>query len=126
MKNFFGRLVSVCTLLAFMVLPLPVQALSKQESEKAGAVLFRDKGCAYCHEPAAQGTQKGPSLANVRKTLKAPQIANQIQNGGKQMPAFKSAVSPDELAQLISFLRAKHRPVPPPPPVYAPLSNPEQ
>jgi mono/diheme cytochrome c family protein len=126
MKNFSGRLVSVCTLLAFMVLSLPVQALSKQESEKAGAVLFRDKGCAYCHGPAAQGTQKGPSLANVRKTLKAPQIAHQIQNGGKQMPAFKSAVSPDELAQLISFLRAKHRPIPPPPPVYAPLSNPEQ
>jgi mono/diheme cytochrome c family protein len=126
MNNLSGRLVSICILQAFMVLPLPVAALSKQESEKAGAVLFRDKGCAYCHGPAAQGTQKGPSLASVRKTRTAPQIANQIQNGGKQMPAFKSAVSPDELAQLISFLRAKHRPIPPPPPVYAPLSNPEQ
>jgi mono/diheme cytochrome c family protein len=123
MKNLSGRLIALC-LLALMALPL--HADSKKDSEKAGAVLFRDKGCAYCHGPLALGTQKGPSLADVRKKLTAAQIANQIQNGGKQMPAFKTAVSPDELAQLISFLRAKHRPVPPPPPVYAPLSNPGQ
>ena len=126
MKNLSGRFATSCFLAILTALPLQVHADSKKDSEKAGAILFRDKGCAYCHGPLGQGTQKGPSLADVRKKLTAPQIANQIQNGGKQMPAFKTAVSPDELAQLISFLRAKHRPVPPPPPVYAPLSNPGQ
>jgi mono/diheme cytochrome c family protein len=126
MKNFSGRLVSVCILLSVAVSPPASNSLSKKESEQAGAILFRDKGCAYCHGPAAQGTEKAPSLANVSKTKKPAEIASQIQNGGKTMPAFKTALSADELSNLIAFLRANHRPVLPPPPVYAPLSNPEQ
>jgi mono/diheme cytochrome c family protein len=103
-----------------------MHALSKKEAEQAGAILFRDKGCAYCHGPAGQGTEKAPSLANVGKTRTAQQITNQIQNGGKTMPPFKAALSQEDLDRLLAYLRAKHRPVPPPPPVYAPLSNPEQ
>lgn len=101
-----------------------------KDQEKAGAVLFRDKGCAFCHGAAAQGTQRGPSLANVRKTMNAAKIAGQIENGGLKMPSFKDAVSSDELAQLIAFLRARHRPTPAPvpagPQTSAPVSNPGQ
>jgi len=101
-------------------------ALSNKESEQAGANLFRDKGCAYCHGATGQGTQKGPSLANVRKKLTAPKIAGQIQNGGQKMPSFSESLANDEIAQLVAFLRAKHRPVPTPVQVPAPVSNPEQ
>ena len=105
-------------------------AANTKAAEQAGASLFRDKGCAYCHGAAAQGTQKGPSLANVRKTMKPAQISAQIENGGQKMPSFSDSLSHDEVAQLVAFLRAKHRPAPAPVPTPAqtstPVSNPGQ
>jgi mono/diheme cytochrome c family protein len=94
-------------------------AFASKADEQAGANLFRDKGCAYCHGAAAQGTQKGPSLANVRKAMKPAKIVAQIENGGQKMPAFGDSVSKDEVAKLVAFLRSKHRPAP------APVSTPE-
>jgi mono/diheme cytochrome c family protein len=107
-------------------------ALSSRPSQAAdpkamaGAVLFRDRGCAYCHGQAGEGTVRGPSLADVRKKLKPEEMAHQIETGGKNMPPFRQALSDDEVSQLVSFLRAKHRPVAPPAPVSVPLSNPVQ
>jgi mono/diheme cytochrome c family protein len=111
----------ICVLCA-----LPSFAFSQKESEQAGANLFRDKGCAYCHGTNAQGTAKGPSLAHVRKTLQAPKIADQIMNGGQKMPSFSDSLSNDEVAQLVAFLRSKHRPLPTPIQVPPVVSNPAQ
>ena len=115
---------AVVALLGFAI--YPAAGLSPNESEQVGAILFRDKGCAYCHGPAGQGTEKGPSLDTVRKRLTADQIRNQITHGGQKMPPFGEALTVDQIAQLVSFLRAKHRPVAPPVPVSPPLSNPAQ
>jgi mono/diheme cytochrome c family protein len=93
-----------------------------KESEQAGATLFRDKGCAYCHGANTQGTPKGPSLLAVRKLLKAQQIADQIKNGGQKMPSFEESLSPVEISELVSYLRAKHRPAPGP--AASPEANP--
>lgn len=101
-------------LLTLLLAAFPLFGSSTKDAEKAGAVLFRDKGCAYCHGPAGMGTAKGPSLANLRKKLKAPQIAAQIEDGGQKMPSFRDSLTDDEVAKLVSYLRAKHRPVPPP------------
>jgi mono/diheme cytochrome c family protein len=106
-----------------MLCALPSSALSKKESEQAGANLFRDKGCAYCHGTNAQGTAKGPSLAHVRAALKAPQITDQILNGGQKMPSFQDSLSNDEVAQLVAYLRSKHRPLPTPVQVPPAMSN---
>jgi mono/diheme cytochrome c family protein len=111
-------------------LPLQTAYAAGAQAVAAGATLFRDKGCAYCHGANAQGTQKGPSLANVRKTMKQAQITSQIENGGQKMPSFSDALSHDEVAQLVAFLRAKHRPAPAPLPEPAKtptaVSNPGQ
>jgi mono/diheme cytochrome c family protein len=116
--------------LAILSISNPLSALSKTEAEQAGAVLFRDKGCAYCHGATGAGTTRGPSLANVRKKLKAPQIHAQIENGGQKMPSFREALSNDEINLLVAYLRAKNRPVPAPVPTPAqtpsPVSNPGQ
>ena len=112
--------------LAFFLITLPSFALSKKESEQAGANLFRDKGCAYCHGANAQGTAKGPSLAHVRTTLNPPQISGQILNGGQKMPSFSDSLSNDEVAQLVAYLRSKHRPLPTPVQVPPAVSNPAQ
>jgi mono/diheme cytochrome c family protein len=85
-----------------------------QDAARAGGLLFRDKGCAYCHGDRAQGTNKAPSLADTRRELKAAQIASQIEDGGQKMPSFKDSLSQDEVAQLVAFLRAKHKPFAPP------------
>lgn len=115
---------ALTTLFGFAI--YPAASLSSSESEQAGSILFRDKGCAVCHGPAGLGTEKGPSLETVRKRLSADQVRNQITHGGQKMPPFGEALTPDQIAQLVSFLRAKHRQFAPPAPVAAPLSNPAQ
>jgi mono/diheme cytochrome c family protein len=112
-RHRLNALLAIATSLLFMIGSVQVSAASKKD-EQAGALLFRKKGCAYCHGAAAEGTPKGPSLANIRKTWKAPQIANQILHGGQKMPAFEESLKADEVAQLVAFLRAKQRPVVPP------------
>lgn len=90
-------------------------AADNQSDEMAGAVLYRDKGCAHCHGANVAGTPKGPSLANIRadKLWPPEKIKNQIMNGGKKMPPFADSLTDQELAQIIDYLRARHRPVPP-------------
>ena len=127
----FLRLVSTPSiLLCFAVCSMHANAVGTKPAEVHGATLFRDKGCAYCHGATAQGTQKGPSLATVRKKLKPAQIVSQIENGGQKMPSFEDSLSKDEVAELVAFLRAKHRPAPvpaaPPQQSSAPVINPTQ
>lgn len=84
----------------------------------AGAILFRDKGCAHCHGANGEGTQKAPSLVNIRtnKVWTVAKMTDQILNGGEKMPPFADSLSDPEIAQIVTYLRAKKRPVPPPVP----------
>ena len=97
----------------------PAHALSnskEKESEQAGAILFRDKGCAYCHGAGGSGGKKGPDLSGLRSDKLWPpeKITNQILNGGQKMPPFADSLTDDEVAQLLAYLRARQRPIPPP------------
>ena len=93
----------------------PAESPTKPD-EMAGAILYRDKGCARCHGADLSGTIKGPSLANIRddKSWPPQKMTQQILNGGAKMPPFADALSDAEIGQIVSYLRAKHRPVPPP------------
>lgn len=86
--------------------------------ERAGAVLFRDKGCVYCHGVGGSGGQKGPDLTKLRENNLWPtaKITQQILNGGQRMPAFRESLTAAEAAQLAAYLRARHWPIPPPAP----------
>jgi|HubBroStandDraft_1064217.scaffolds.fasta_scaffold761005_2 mono/diheme cytochrome c family protein len=94
----------------------PARAGSTAADEQAGAVLFRDKGCTFCHGVGGVGTKKAPSLVDIRKNKLWPpeKMTAQILNGGKKMPPFEDSVTDQEVAQLVAYLRARHRPVPPP------------
>ncbi len=85
---------------------------------KAGAILFRDMGCAYCHGPGGVGSKKAPSLVDIRNDKAWPpeRMTGQILDGGEKMPPFRESLSDEEIAQLVAYLRAKVRPVPPPAP----------
>lgn len=96
--------------------PVQLSASPKSDHEKAGALLFRDKGCTYCHGVGGVGTKKAPSLTGLYKdkVWTPEKITNQILNGGQKMPPFSDSVSDDEVTDLIAYLRAKNKPVPPP------------
>lgn len=98
---------------------LPAHAFwgsKKKAAEKAGAVLFRDKGCAHCHGVHGEGTRKAPPIANIRndKLWTPAKMTDQILNGGHKMPPFSDSLTDGEISQLVAYLRAKHKPVPPP------------
>ena len=95
----------------------PGRAASNPEADaKSGALLFRDKGCAYCHGAGGEGTKKAPALLMIRedKAWTAEKMTEQILDGGDKMPPFRDSLSDDEIAQIVAYLRAKHRPVAPP------------
>ena len=114
------KLIGPVLLLAlFTPAALPAHAYSRSKTkaaEQAGALLFHDKGCAHCHGAGGTGGKKGPDLTGLRKDkLWTPaNITKQILNGGQKMPSFSDSITDAEVAQLIAYLRAKHRPFPPP------------
>lgn len=115
------------TLILAVFAAMPAHALSgskEKAAEQAGAVLFRDKGCAYCHGAGGTGGKKGPDLSLIRtdKLWPPDKITNQILNGGQKMPPFSDSLTDEQIAQLVAYLRAKLRPIPPP--VASPASPP--
>ena len=74
-----------------------VEASSKQDRQ-AGAALFHEKGCEHCHGVDGVGTDRAPSLTTVGKRRKKAQIVQQIEQGGKGMPAYGDVLKPDEIS----------------------------
>lgn len=106
----------VCAaVLVAVAVPRALAAAKTEADEKAGAALFVDKGCTFCHGVGGAGTSKAPSLADLRKDKAWPEdkIRNQILNGGQKMPPFADSLTDAEVSQLIAYLLAKHRPAPP-------------
>jgi mono/diheme cytochrome c family protein len=57
----------ILLLAVFAATPAYALLVSKAKAaEEAGAVLFRDKGCAYCHGVGGSGGKKGPDLSGLR------------------------------------------------------------
>ena len=94
----------------------PFSDPNTKSAEQAGAVLYRDKGCPQCHGADLAGTKKGPPLIDLAKDKQWPpdKLSKQIMDGGEKMPPFREALTDDEIAQLVAYLRAKDRPSPPP------------
>jgi mono/diheme cytochrome c family protein len=86
------------------------------ESKKAGATLFHEKGCEHCHGANGSGGDLGPDLSTVGKRLSKQKIELQIHNGGAAMPAFGDVLQPDEVQDLVDFLHAKRKAPKNPPP----------
>jgi mono/diheme cytochrome c family protein len=108
----------VLALLLVLISAPSLFAANKSADELAGAILFRDKGCAHCHGDRGVGTRKAPALVDIRKRKEwtPAKITDQILNGGQKMPPFSDSLSDPQVAQIVAYLRARHPPVPPPPP----------
>jgi ubiquinol-cytochrome c reductase cytochrome b subunit len=88
-----------------------------------GPTLFRERGCAHCHEIKGVGGDKGPDLSGVGRRMKKDAIERQIVQGGDAMPAFGQALPSEEIAALVGYLhkcKDKHTPAKKPVPAVAP------
>lgn len=101
-----SRVIAVIALLSLSTLVL---------AEAPGESLFK-KNCAMCH--GADGTGKtgmGVKLgaANLAssdvQSLSDAAIAQTIRNGKGKMPPFEKSLTPDEIDQLVHYVRRLHK-----------------
>jgi ubiquinol-cytochrome c reductase cytochrome b subunit len=72
--------------------------------ERQGALVFQDMQCRNCHSLHGIGGQRGPDLNGVSTRLTESQLIRQVLQGGGNMPAYGSALSPQQTTALVSFL----------------------
>jgi ubiquinol-cytochrome c reductase cytochrome b subunit len=89
-------------LAASTLAPQTTQGLSAAAAQ--GAQLYEQKGCINCHAIAGVGGQRGPELTHVGTRLSSDQLTWRILNGGHNMPAFGTILTPDQTNALVQFL----------------------
>ena len=72
-----------------------------------GAQSFELRGCINCHAIDGVGGQKGPDLSSIGTQLSSDQLTWRILNGGRNMPAYGTTLTPDELNDLVAFLQTR-------------------
>ena len=90
--------------------PLPLSAVKPANPDSTiitGVHLFYSKGCEYCHTINNYGGKAGPDLTMVGNRLSQQELIIRIINGSKNMPAYGSLLSKDELSCITSFLAAQ-------------------
>ena len=78
----------------------------------AGRELF-ERGCAVCHLADSTKKKVGPGLAGLYQSKLLPDgtpvtdenVERWIRNGGGLMPGFKNAISPEQMRDLIAYLK---------------------
>lgn len=92
----------------FKAQPLSTEVVnSNNAAVQRGAQLFYSKGCAYCHLISGDGGKRGPDLTHVGDRLDNPHLTTRILNGGNNMPAYGSILKPEEVNDLVAFLRSR-------------------
>jgi cytochrome c len=77
-----------------------------------GLIVYKDR-CAICHFSESEVKKVGPGLKGIYKRGKfadggkadESSIQNRILNGCKDMPPFKAVLNPNQLRDLITYLR---------------------
>jgi ubiquinol-cytochrome c reductase cytochrome b subunit len=95
----------------FSAPPLPEQVVATSSGPIAdGAKLFHDKGCEYCHMVDGYGGRRGPDLSDIGNRLTPEDMTVRILNGGTNMPAFASILTPQQVNDLVAFLKSRRTP----------------
>jgi ubiquinol-cytochrome c reductase cytochrome b subunit len=92
----------------FTARPLPAELVRDARPEVvAGARLFHDKGCEFCHAIGDYGGKRGPELTDVAGRMTPDQIAARITNGSPNMPAYAGSLTPEQVQALVGFLSTR-------------------
>ncbi len=119
MKNNSRRFVWLAAILTFAIM-LPLAVLSAQKEKPAspedldaGQQVFK-KNCNLCHFPDKADKKMGPGLKGLFKLKELPEshkpvnekdIRDQILNGSKKMPGFAKKLTPEQVDNLMDYLK---------------------
>lgn len=122
MKNISRRYVRLAAILAVAFI-VPLMILSAENTKKeepasqatldAGQQVFK-KNCNLCHFPDKADKKMGPGLKGLFSLKELPEshqpadektIRGQIMNGTKKMPGFAKKLSPEQVDNLIAYLK---------------------
>ena len=96
-------------LLLLVSLPLmlsPYASGSSHNQRDRGAALFAETGCRHCHSIRNVGGHRGTDLSSVGRRKSEAAIREQIVRGSNIMPEFGDILKPDEINDLIAYLRS--------------------
>ena len=81
-----------------------VPAFKLKGNPTAGAALFSGKGCTGCHTLAAAHSNAtvGPNLDQLKPDYRA--VTAQVTNGGGSMPAFKTQMTTQQIADVAAYV----------------------
>jgi mono/diheme cytochrome c family protein len=89
----------------FLVFP-PFATASSRSQRERGAALFSSTGCQHCHAIRNVGGHRGPDLSGVGRRESKAALRRQIVNGSNVMPGFGDVLEPQQLKELIAYLRS--------------------
>ena len=85
--------------------PVPTHLLEgRTPLERQGALVFQNMQCRNCHSLDGIGGKRGPNLNGVSTRLTESQLIRQVLQGGGNMPAYGSALNPQQTTALVGFL----------------------
>jgi len=94
---------------AWSAVPTPIEYVKRRTPlELQGALLVQSKQCRNCHALGGRGGMRGPALDATATRLTRDQIVRQILQGGGNMPAYGSNLSPAEVNAIVAFLATMH------------------
>ena len=94
---------------AWSAMPVPAKDLQGRSAVvRQGALVFQAKQCRNCHALGNAGGRRGPALDDVATRLTKDQLFRQVLQGGGNMPAYGTNLSPAETTALVSFLETLH------------------
>jgi cytochrome c6 len=103
-----SRLVAATISIAFLTLTLPRFVRAQNDAEK-----IYKANCVLCHAPNGNGsspTGKALKAEDLRSELiqkkTDAELAVSITSGKGKMPAFGKKLKPDQIAQLVAYIRA--------------------
>jgi ubiquinol-cytochrome c reductase cytochrome b subunit len=101
--------------------PLPPQVVGAGGDIAAGARVFYEKGCEYCHKVSGYGGLRGPDLSDAGDRMTRAQMKTRIFSGAENMPSYVGNLTPEQLKLLLDFLQSRHLQGAP---VISPAANP--
>jgi len=85
---------------------------SAKADEQAGALIFRQQDCAHCTARGIGGKKDHLSPTSAKTRIGPGEDNAPDSQRGQKMPPFGDSLTDAQIAQLVAYLRAKHKPAP--------------